>query len=346
MHAHCLYLTADRIGTATGGGVVTRHESEALAGLGPTAIWSFPDAPRPWGADELAVKRLEALPDWRPKVAHCYAGTFTRTIQVLRARGTLVTYTAAAHSIDVSRREHEALGLPFDYPHLNEPDQWIDYVGGYRMASALICPSTYSANVMRSYGCRPGLIHVIPHGIDTPAYVAPLPQRFSVAYLGQPGPDKGLRYLLDAWDRLNWPDVTLTIAGRGTLDLIPLVRTFRRGSIYLRGEVKDARDVYDACTLYVQPSASEGFGIEVLEAMSLGRPVICSDGAGASELATTVVRAGDPIGLASTIFGHRASFDSDRSRYEMEAERQRATTTLYTWPHIRARYQNLWRSLL
>ena len=54
-------------------------------------------------------------------------------------------------------------------------------------------------------------------------------------------------------------------------EVVPLIRHVGGGNIYLRGAVEDVSEVYDNCSLFVQPSASEGFGIEVLEAMAHGR---------------------------------------------------------------------------
>jgi glycosyltransferase involved in cell wall biosynthesis len=345
----CLYITADAIGTATGGGKVTHHESRALASVGDTEIWQFPDEPRPWGADLAASSRLEERPEYAPQRAHFYSGTFTKTIEILCARGTEISYTAAAHDIGVSRREHERLGIPFDYPHLDMASpSWEAYLRGYLLANIVVCPSAYSADIMRGYGCQN--VTVIPHGFDPPARLAPIPRRFIVGYLGQPGPDKGLSYLLRAWDvwsatRPNTADVLLLIAGRGTLHVLPWIRQLcAHGSYYVRGEVSEPSDLYDTCCLYIQPSASEGMGCEVLEARAHGRPVICSDGAGARDHANQVVPACDPSAIASAI-------DRWHSRWR---DSPQSLTTLadpsaighLTWGHIRDRYVKLFSSLL
>lgn len=340
----CLYLTADAIGSETGGGVVTRHEARALVemGVGDVLLWSFPKESRPWGADDAACARLEDQPGYAPRLVHCYSGTFSKTIALLKARGTMVTYTAAAHSIEVSREEHEALGVPFDYPHLTDAEQWSRYIAGYRMADLVICPSSYSMEIMRGYGCRK--VHVIPHGVSPPMRPVALPARFSVAYLGQAGPDKGIRHLLAAWEILGFQDALLTIAGRGTEHLLPLVRA-GSGSVFLRGAVEATSEIYDACALYVQPSASEGFGISVLEAMAHGRPAACSAGAGAAELATFEFAARDPESMAVTIAAARDTFDRHPADYAAVAAAARERALGFTWDLIRSRYCELWRSL-
>jgi glycosyltransferase involved in cell wall biosynthesis len=337
-----LYITADAIGTATGGGKVTHHESRAFASVGNTEIWQFPDEPRPWGADLAASSRLERRPELKPSRAHFYSGTFTKTIELLRARGTQITYTAAAHDIAVSKREHERLGLSYDYSHLTDPDQWAAYVEGYLLADVVVCPSKYSALIMRDYGCKS--VVVIPHGFDPPARIAQIPERFVVGYLGQPGPDKGLVYLMKAWDvwcrAQRRTDTMLTIAGRGTLQIMPWIRELCSiGSFYVRGEVAEPSDLYDACCLYIQPSCSEGFGCEVLEARAHGRPVICSNGAGARDFANQVVSACDPVELASAIDLWHARWFNDHQKMITLADP--AAISHLSWDRIRERYAEL-----
>lgn len=345
-----LYITGDAIGTPTGGGKVTLHESQALRSLGgddDTEIWAFPNNQRPWGPDDAASAHLENRPDLRPQIAHFYSGTFSKTIAILKKRGTYISYTAAAHDIEISKREHERLGIPFDYPHLTDKDEWAGYVRGYRHADLVICPSALSEQIMRGYGCEN--VKVIPHGYDPVDRIAPPPKHFVVGYLGQPGPDKGLIYLLHAWVR--WSALTrdqnasLVIAGRGTLGLLPLVRSAMHvGSVQVRGEVDEPRDLYDACTIYVQPSSNEGFGCEVLEARAHGRPVICSRGAGAYTFANEVVSACDPAAIARAIEDWRQRWGEGEGTWDFQ---NRATIGLesLTWERIRARYTDVWRSL-
>ncbi len=155
-----LYVTSDKIGKANhGAGAVTFNESEVLKTFGPCEVW---------GCDEFSNKRIIGILDpWHddtaasckkdffvnpPKLAHFYAGTFSKTIDVLHRNGSKITYTAAAHSIEASRKAHEELGIPYNYPHLTDPELWKQYVRGYLAADVLIVPSMHSANVMRSFG--------------------------------------------------------------------------------------------------------------------------------------------------------------------------------------------------
>ncbi len=354
-----LYMTADSIGVESGGGKVTYHESQALKELGPCQVWGrevfsfgcpgwgIMTNEEPWLWDEIALGKCFTELKEKPKLAHFYAGTFTRTVvQAMKQSGVKVTYTAAAHDIEASKHEHSLLQIPFNYKHLTDPALWERYVGGYLAADLVICPSTHSAECMRRYGCKN--IKVIPHGVDLPKEIAPLPKVFTVGCLGAVhGPDKGLIYLLQAWKQLNYKDAQLIIAGPQSQSQFvqDLCHKYGGGKIWLRGWVDNVSDFYRDISLYVQPSVTEGFGIEVLEAMAHGRVVLCSEGAGASDLFYEKHRF-DP-------------FDIDGLAYDIDARRSHgsnwwadiSTTNLriaerHTWDKIRSKYVETWKELL
>ncbi|MDP2953214.1 MAG: glycosyltransferase family 4 protein, partial [Chloroflexota bacterium] len=199
------------------------------------------------------------------------------------------------------------------------------------------------AGFLRAEGC--GQVKVVPHGCTLPEKVAPFPQQFTPAYLGQVGPDKGLIFLLQAWSGLSYANATLVLAGPGTEALGPWIQSVAgRGKFHLKGWVKEAREVYDGCSVYVQPSVCESFGIEVLEALAHGRPVIVSQGAGASELVEEgitgfVVPTRDPSALAEKIDWCRRNPD----RLAEMGARGREKAAGYTWERVRAMYKEAWR---
>lgn len=334
------YITADEIGIETGGGLVTYQEREALRAASVT-MYTFQPKDRntdPFNQDRQVVDELRGMSGI--KLAHLYAGSFSQTVSRLHSiEGCKVTYTCAAHDIEVSRAEHLAMGLPFDYPHLNDPGLWKEYSRGYREADVLICPSAIAAETCKKQGCT-NRIEIIPHGCTIPAKVKPLPKMFTVGYMGAVGPDKGVRYLLAAWAKLRYRDAVLVLAGRHSSALWNIRQG---GNINILGWVESPSLLYDACTLYVQPSATEGFGCEVIEAMAHGRAALCSNGAGAADAATMTCAARNVDQLAELIDEFKRQPREQQANAGMlsrgEIERN------YTWEKIRQRYVNLWRSL-
>jgi glycosyltransferase involved in cell wall biosynthesis len=340
-----LFVTSDRIGAPSGGGLVTHQEHLALSGLGELKTYGrdqIPGGPTVWSDDDWVCSNVSE----HPKLAHFYAGTFSRFVNFLKGRGAKVTYTAAAHSIGESRAAHQELGLPFEYPHLTEPSLWRRYVQGYLSADKVICPSRLSAEVMKGYGVKD--VTVIPHGVDfDPAEPPVPPERFTLGYLGAIGPDKGLATLLRAWKMLGYRDASLKIAGAHSASqfVSRLLEVVGGGNVELVGWVASPARFYEGLSAYVQPSRSEGFGIEVLEAMERGRVAIASKGAGASELV--------PLGFtfaAKSVEELAAQIDRAKTAGRDSLARwgalMRKESADYTWDKIRARYQELWRQML
>jgi glycosyltransferase involved in cell wall biosynthesis len=114
--------------------------------------------------------------------------------------------------------------------------------------------------------------------------VKPYPKRFTVGYLGACGADKGLVYLLQAWKKLGYADSTLLLAGSQYEGMMGLAKQHGGGNIHILGFVDHISEFFNQTSCYVQPSATEGFGIEVLEAFAYGRYPLVSHGAGAVDI--------------------------------------------------------------
>lgn len=334
-----LYITSDKIGSETGGGAVTFNELEALKSIAPTDVINPPVLDNPFETDKLALEQVRnVVKDY--KLAHFYAGTFTQTIKFLRENGVYVTYTCAAHDPDESIAEFGVLGLDYPFKHMSDKALREFYIQGYREADLVMCPSKHSKEILHKQGCKK--VVIVPHGHYEPKEIRVIPERFQVAYLGQCGPDKGLIYLIKAWSLLNYSDSQLMIVGRGTEDFLPWVRQHGKGSIHLAGFVKDIGHVYNYCSVYVQPSVSEGFGIEVLEAMSYGRPVICSDGAGAKDCIENngiIVPRRNPQAIADAIDDYKKNPNKIKKHGEMSSKLAKN----YTWKKAIEQYSKIWK---
>lgn len=336
-----LYLTQDVIGTPTGGGQVTYNECMALSSLGVTHPIDGRRIP-PGGVFETDRRFMEAIQpeaELMGGIAHIYSGCFSNTVARLKEFGMRVSYTAAAHSVKLSEEEHVGLGIPFNYEHLTNRNLWEQYVAGYKLADLVICPSNLSAELMRSYGCTN--VIVIPHGVDCPVHPPPLPKKFAVGYFGAVGPDKGLRYLLEAWKKLAYRDATLILGGRASVHAGPLLTEFGGGNIEVMGGVDDLGDFYKRVTVYVQPSVSEGFGIEVLEAAAYRRMLVVSKGAGAHETVhpSVLVDIRNPDQIAAHIEEFR-TMPADEMQILGSIHQIRAWE--FKWPLIREQYVRAW----
>lgn len=348
---NCLYLTGAKIGLETGDGVVTFHEHKALSQLGETTVLErmdiHPDVYRqpisPFLFDFFADVQINQKYDH----CHIYGGPYPLTVEKLKRDGCTVSITIPAHDRKTSIEEYEKWVGDYPYHHVRDPYLWSLHVKYMNLADSIVCPSTRSKRILEEEDVETP-ITVIPHGTEIPDTVAPLPNDFSVAYLGVAGADKGLSYLMQAWSKLNYDDAELAFAGEGTEKLAPIVRQVaKHGKFRLMGRVDNIRDVFDQCSVYVQPSINEGFGITALEAMAHGRPVIVSRGAGSADCVTDAVNgftvpAADSGAIATMI----QWFKDYPDKVQKLGDNARETAKKYSWDKIRSRYVEHFKSIV
>ncbi len=197
---------------------------------------------------------------------------------------------------------------PEPHPGDLAPSRWATARRRYlrRHADLLFAHSTRIEAELRRLGDVRGAAVVVPHGLS-PLPPAPLPHRASLLFFGRIAAYKGLDTLLEAmplvWDRL--PDVTLTVAGDGTLPELPALHDSR---VELRHEYvpeEALRELFGDASLVVLPyrqASQSGVGSE---AKRFGRPLVVTDVGGLPELVDAscgrLVAPEDPPALAAAI---------------------------------------------
>jgi glycosyltransferase involved in cell wall biosynthesis len=252
-----------------------------------------------------------------------------------------------AHDRKLTVEEFGRLGLEYPFLHISDDKLWQIYSEGYRLADVVLTQSHRSARLLREYGCQN--VEVVPGGIIWPTNIKPITaEKFTVGYLGAIGPDKGLLYLIQAWGITNYPDATLVFAGSGSEMLEPFIRRNSNvGKFTLLGRIPDVSDFYNSISVYVQPSVTEGFALEIPEAMAHGRPVIAADGAGAADLIENgvngfVVPIRNPNAIAEKI----DFFKKNPSELVAMGLKAQETAKEYTWERAREKYRRIYQGLL
>ena len=147
---------------------------------------------------------------------------------------------------------------------------------------------------------------VIPHGVDTDTYAPPanraaafaeagLPGRYAIGCFGRVRAQKGSDLFVDAMCRLlpRYPDFTAVLVGAITPERVAFANDLRQrieaaglqSRIVISGElpIEDVQRWYRRLTIYAFTSRNEGFGLTLIEAMSVGAALVASR-AGAAEL--------------------------------------------------------------
>ena len=169
-------------------------------------------------------------------------------------------------------------------------------------ADAVVVGSEFARRQLREeLGVGTDHVSVVPYGVD--AALVPRPPRADllaryglaghpvVLFFGGLKPRKNLSLLLDFWPRVvaGAPQARLLVAGGGPLWAELHGRAERlgvAGSVVFTGYVPEAEkaDHFNLADVFVFPSAMEGFGLAVAEAMASGVPVVASDRGSMPEL--------------------------------------------------------------
>lgn len=123
----------------------------------------------------------------------------------------------------------------------------------------------------------------IGNGVTAAPASAGVTRERTVLFVGRLTPEKGPHLLIEAFRRIDDPDLRLVIVGGSsyTGDFVEELRTLARHDprVDMRGYVygRDLTDLYASARLFVQPSSLEGMPLTLLEAAAAGAPLLASD---------------------------------------------------------------------
>jgi mannosyltransferase len=169
-----------------------------------------------------------------------------------------------------------------------------------RRMDAIIATSALSASFLKREST------VVMHGVDTDLYAPPadraaafaqsgLPGRYAIGCFGRVRAQKGSDVFVEAMCRLlpRYPDFTAVIVGAVVPEQQGFANALKKqieaaglqSRIVITGEIaiEEVQRWYQRLTIYAFTSRNEGFGLTLIEAMSVGAALVASR-AGAAEL--------------------------------------------------------------
>lgn len=221
-------------------------------------------------------------------------------------------------------------------------------------ASAVIVPTAWSRDDVVDEGFDPALVHVAHHGVDVgrrprPEVVDAALVRLGVTrpfvlFAGTVEPRKGVVDLLAAHATLRetCPDLDLVVAGQLGWGAVPDLD--RPGVVPLGGVADDDLDaLYRSALALAHPSRYEGFGMQVVEAMARGCPVVTTDASSLPEVAggaADLVPVGDVDALVGAL--RRLVEDDEHRRERRQAGLERVVPL--TWAASAAAHLDAYRA--
>ncbi len=208
----------------------------------------------------------------------------------------------------------------------------------------------------------PGPYEIIPNGIDLEHFSPHVPPierfcdgKFNILFVGRLEKRKGLNYLIKAYRQVKkeYPESRLIVVGPGSRPRKKHEKQVRRmglGDVVFVGSVSydELPRYYKTADVFCSPATGrESFGIVLLEAMALGKPVVASNIPGYASVMThgkegLLVPPKDVNELARALM----SLMADESRRQQMGDRGLLTARDYDWGQIAQRIEAYYHGVL
>jgi glycosyltransferase involved in cell wall biosynthesis len=235
----------------------------------------------------------------------------------------------------------------------------------FALANRIIAVSEWVRGDIAKYCIDPGKITPVHNGINVssfkPADAKNVRTQYGIGgdpmllFVGRMITQKGIPYLLDAMPLIlkEHPRAKLMLIGRGSSLKKLKAKVASMGlekSVIFPGYMSEEmlKEALGTCDLFVLPSVWEVLPIAVLEAMSSGKPVVCTDAGGDREMVRDnvngfVVPMRDPQALAEKV--NLVLADADM-RVRMGAASRRIAEEEFDWKLIAAQTKRVYEDVL
>jgi glycosyltransferase involved in cell wall biosynthesis len=254
------------------------------------------------------------------------------------------------HVVTVHDLQHH--DLPEFFSRAERGYRGLAYDRAARRATAVVTPSEASRERLMRIGVEPDRVEVIPYGVDHARFgpeprpaddELDLPERF-IFYPANLWPHKNHRRLLDAFARVDDPELQLVLSGQtyGKLQELGVGNRMRHLG-HVSPEAMAA--LYRRAVALVFPSLYEGFGSPPLEAMACGCPVAASRSGSLGEVCGDAALTVDPEDTSSIATAIERLASDAELRADLRA-RGLERAAGFSWPATAERHVALYARVL
>lgn len=225
------------------------------------------------------------------KAVYCYEDGAEQTFIKAKSLGLKCFYELPIGHWKAAKdiQEKEALKNPEwakTMPVLNDSTDWLRRKDiELELADSIFVPSTFVYKTLYQINGAQEKTHVVPFGINRQEVKVETrkdPNKLKCIFVGSLTQRKGISYLFEAMEELD--DIAeLTVIGKKTAE-IEILNNYLKKHRWIESishnEVLDELKNHD---ILIFPSIFEGYGLVILEAMSLGAIVITSENTGGKD---------------------------------------------------------------
>lgn len=191
---------------------------------------------------------------------------------------------------DLLREEHALWNLPFVGI---DPRTIAREESEYEEADSITVPSTFVYRSFVEQGIPTNKLRLLPYGVNLSRFQPvdkPNLQRFDMLFVGGMSLQKGVQYLVQAYQKINHPAKSLTFVGSPSASLIKAltVRGLWPEDAIVLGHIpqSELKKIMSRSHVLVLPSIQEGLAMVMAQAMACACPVVASNHTGAEDLMT------------------------------------------------------------
>lgn len=190
----------------------------------------------------------------------------------------------------ILREEHELWGIKYNPI---DPKIIAREEAEYELADIITIPSQFNYSSFIENGVPEYKLRKIPYGVNLSRFSktsSPATDSFDVIFVGGITLQKGIPYLLKAFDKLEHPAKTLTLVGSYDMAFLTWLKKNRllTDNIKVTGHIPQEilKQFLSKSHVMVLSSVQEGLAMVQAQAMACGCPVIASTHTGAEDLYT------------------------------------------------------------
>lgn len=214
---------------------------------------------------------------------------------------TVVVDSGSAHASfqkEILKEEYEKFNVDYFPFQISDKRIFNNTLKSYKESDYIFVPSSFAKRTFLKKGFSKEKIVKVPYGVDLSEFrqVKKQDDIFRVVFAGGMTLQKGVHYLLKAFNELNLPDSELILLGSKSPEIKPFFKKYNviekqelgkgNGEIRFLGHKpqKELYNYYSQGSVYCQPSIQDGFGMVIIQAMSCGLPVIATENTGGPDV--------------------------------------------------------------